>query len=257
MELKLALYHNDRSICSQKVRICLAEIGLAFESCHIDLASGEQTSPDFLAINPNGVVPALKHGDDIITESTVICEYLAEVFGRGALIPDTPVETANMRAWLRYIDEVPSMAVRVPSYQHGLVGYFKNMTNSEFVKYIETKPIRKYFFRKMGRQGFNQADYDESIEQMIQCVSRLDQRLREGPWILGERYTLVDVCLAPLFQRLHDLGLQYIWTNGSPVVTDWFERLKLRPSFDTAFYPGAYFSSIDRNEMFGNGLERS
>ena len=80
----LELYHNHRSTCSQKVRICLAELNLTWESRNIDLATGEHLTPEFLKINPNGVVPALLHDGRPVIESTVICEYLDEVF------PDKP-----------------------------------------------------------------------------------------------------------------------------------------------------------------------
>ena len=76
----LELYHADRSTCSQKVRICLAELGLQYRSRPINLIAGEQLTPAYLAINPNGVVPALVHDDAVIIESTVICEYLCEAF---------------------------------------------------------------------------------------------------------------------------------------------------------------------------------
>ena len=77
------LYHNDKSTCSQKVRLVLAENNIAYKDRHIDLSAEENLSAAYLAINPNGVVPALVHDGVTIIESTVICEYLCEVFPDG------------------------------------------------------------------------------------------------------------------------------------------------------------------------------
>ena len=76
----LELYHAPHSTCSQKVRICLAEKGVEWVDRRLNLATREHLTPEYLAINPNGVVPTLVHDDKIIIDSSVICEYLDEVF---------------------------------------------------------------------------------------------------------------------------------------------------------------------------------
>ena len=76
----LELYHDWRSFCSIKVRLCLAEKQLPWESRFIDLMKLEHTSPEYLKLNPNGVVPTLVHDGIAIQESTVINEYLEENF---------------------------------------------------------------------------------------------------------------------------------------------------------------------------------
>ena len=68
----LELYHNGMSTCSQKVRFCLAEKGLDWTDHHMDLRAGEQHLPDYLRINPNGVVPTLVDDGRVIIESTVV-----------------------------------------------------------------------------------------------------------------------------------------------------------------------------------------
>ncbi|HTY67546.1 MAG TPA: glutathione S-transferase family protein, partial [Alphaproteobacteria bacterium] len=77
----LTLYNAPHSTCSQKVRICLAEKGLAFEDIRLDLGKArEHLKPEYLKLNPNGVVPTLVDGDDVIIDSSVICEYLDEKY---------------------------------------------------------------------------------------------------------------------------------------------------------------------------------
>jgi glutathione S-transferase len=61
--MPLTLYHNDMSVCAQKVRLCLAEKQLAYEDKHLNLRAGDQKRPEYLALNPNGYVPTLVHDD--------------------------------------------------------------------------------------------------------------------------------------------------------------------------------------------------
>ena len=84
----LKLYTAGNSICTQKVFITLAEKGLAYDTHDIDLFRCEQFQPWYLKINPKGVVPALDHDGRIVIESSLICEYLDDVFptrGRGTI----------------------------------------------------------------------------------------------------------------------------------------------------------------------------
>jgi len=114
--LTLTLYHNPVSTCSQKVRLVLAEKGLSYESKVIVWGNNEHLTEEYLKINPNGVVPSLVHDEDPVIDSSVICEYLDEVFPGVSLTPKDPVMRAKMRAWMRYFEEVPTTAIRVPSF---------------------------------------------------------------------------------------------------------------------------------------------
>src|SRR6202171_3889281 len=76
----LVLYNAPQSTCSQRVRFTLHEKGLSFCELKLDLFSGDQLRPEYLKINPNGVVPSLVHDGKVIFDSAVIIEYLSEVF---------------------------------------------------------------------------------------------------------------------------------------------------------------------------------
>ena len=83
----LALYHNDMSLCAQKVRVCLAEKGLEWENRHLILRAGEHQQPWYIKLNPRAVVPTLVDGEKVVPESNVILEYLEEAYPDPALAP--------------------------------------------------------------------------------------------------------------------------------------------------------------------------
>ena len=101
----LVLHHAWRSSASRRVRLCLEEKGLAYESHAVDLAKMEHHSPEYLKINPNGVIPTLVHDGRPLYESGTICEYLDEVFPEPPLRPGNAYERAAMRNWIRHVDE--------------------------------------------------------------------------------------------------------------------------------------------------------
>jgi len=76
----VTLYHWEPNANSGKPMLALMEKGVAFDSHYLDLLSFDQHKPDYLAVNPQGTIPAMKHGDLVLTESTAIMEYVDEVF---------------------------------------------------------------------------------------------------------------------------------------------------------------------------------
>ena len=87
----LELYHNDMSTCAQKVRLTLAEKGLAWEGRHLDLRAGDQQKPEYLKLNPRGVVPTIVDNGKVVRESTVIMEYLDDEYPKPSLRPRIPM----------------------------------------------------------------------------------------------------------------------------------------------------------------------
>jgi glutathione S-transferase len=174
----LELYHALISTCSQKVRLVLAEKQLAWKSHALSFASGDHLSAEYLKMNPNGVVPTLLDDGVPIVDSSVINEYLEDVYPDRPVRPRNPKEAARMRAWRQYIDEVPTPAIRPPSFNAFFVPHWASMTDEEFFEYTERLPLRKHFYRKMGRTGFSQADIDEALDKLGQTLRRMEQSLR-------------------------------------------------------------------------------
>lgn len=239
--MALVLYNAKQSTCSQKVRLSLAEKGLSFEEHILDLFGGDQLKPEYLKINPNGVVPTLVHDGHPIIDSSVIIEYLDDVFPEVPLRPTDPLKLAEMRAWMRFFEEVPTPAIRVPSYNNVFLQHFKSMTDEEFRAYGESKPLRKQFFLKMGKTGYPPEEVKHSEERLQLTVNRMETALQDAPWLLGEEYSLADICVVPVFARMNDIGLARLWRE-SPGVSAWFDQFRERPAYSQAFYHGSMLS---------------
>jgi len=243
----LELYHAHVSTCSQKVRLCLAEKQLARASHPIEFAHGEHLTPAYLAINPNGVVPTLVHDGRPVIDSSVICEYLEELGPADgtALMPRDAYGRARVRAWLRYIEEVPTAAIRVPSFNGLFLKGWRRMSDAQRAGYIAATPLRKGHYRRFGTDGFSKDQVNESTERLRQTVERIDGAIAKGSdWIGGDAISLADVCVLPTIVRMSDIGLENVWRD-LPNMTDWYARMGARPSFEKAFYPGSRVSVTD------------
>jgi glutathione S-transferase len=223
------------------VRFVLHAKDLAFEEHRLDLFAGDQLQPEYLKLNPNGVVPTLVHGGAPVIDSSVIMEYLEEVFADGrTLVPAGPLERARMRALMRFIDEVPTQAVRVPSYNLAFLPHFQSMSEEAFRTLADAKPLRREFLLKMGRTGFPEADMNESLDRLRRAVLRMDDAIRGsgGPWLLGGRITLTDVAIMPVIVRMADIGLAHLWSDR-PAVARWLEAIRADAAFAPTYYPGS------------------
>jgi len=242
----LTLYNAAHSTCSQKVRLCLAEKDLAFDDVRLDIGKAkDHLKPEYLKLNPNGVVPTLVDDGEIIIDSSVICEYLDERYPDVRLSPEDLVARGRMRAWMRFIEEVPTAAVRVPSFNMGFLPRYEGMDRATFEGVeSDVRPIRKHFYRRMGPNGFQKSDVLASMEQIANTCRRMEAALQHGPWLLGAQYSLADVIVAPLIDRMADLGMDTIWAETCPRVVDWYARMQARPAFGKTFYPGARMSEF-------------
>ena len=239
--MSFVLHNAPQSTCSQKVRICLWEKGLEFSEIKLDLFKGDQLTAEYKKLNPNGVVPTLVHGDEVITDSSVIIEYLNESFPELPLAPASPAGRAHMREWMRFSEEVPAPAVRVPSYNRVFLRHFQNMTDEEFIAFGESKPLRKDFFLRMGRKGYSDEEMQQAEDRLRMTVERMEAQLqRNGPWLLGE-YSLADICIIPVIVRLNDIGLSRLWADCDNV-REWFSRFLEREALRNTYYFGSLLS---------------
>jgi glutathione S-transferase len=239
--MSFTLYNAPQSTCSQRVRFVLNAKKISFAEIKLDLLAGDQLKPDYLALNPNGVVPTLDHDGAIVIDSSVIIEYLDEVVPTPeSFTPRDPVTRARMRALMRFIDEMPAAAVRVPTFNLAFLPRFAAMSEEEFLAFAESKPLRKEFMLTMGRKGFPQKEMDAAIQRLRRTYERMDSEIEKsgGPWLLGEELSLADIALMPAIVRMADLGQETAWQD-LPRVQRWYYAIRAHPAFRSTYYPGS------------------
>ena len=238
---EFVLYNAPQSTCSQRVRFVLNAKHLPFEEHRLDLFSGDQLKPDYLAINPNGVVPALLHNGDAVIDSAVIMEYLDEVRPEDSrFTPEDPVARARMRSMMRYIDEIPTPAIRIPSYNLAFLPHFREMSEEAFLELANSKPLRREFLLTMGRTGFPEKEMNEALDRLNRAVVRMDDWIAEsgGPFLMGADMTLADIAILPVIVRMDDINLHEAWADR-PAIGRWLEAMRAHEAFAQTYYHGS------------------
>jgi glutathione S-transferase len=240
--MAFTLYNAPQSTCSQRVRFVFNAKKLPFEEVQLNLLEGDQLKPDYLKLNPNGVVPTLDHDGAIVIDSTVIIEYLDEVVPNASFTPENAVKRAQMRALMHFIDEMPAAAVRVPTFNLAFLPRFKKMNREDFVAMAESKPLRREFMLTMGQTGFPKHEMDAALARLRRSYERMDSEIERsgGPWLLGKAITLADVAVMPALVRMHDLGLAE-WQD-LPRIATWFDNIRAQPAFKSTYYHGSLLS---------------
>jgi ganglioside-induced differentiation-associated protein 1 len=252
----IALYHHGSSACAAKTRFALDEKGLPWESRYVDILRGEQFAPEFLAINPKGVVPVLVHDGSVIRESTVICEYLEEVFPDRPIYPRSALERARVRYWTKAVDEelhpACSALTYIVSHRHTLL---RNGTGS-FEQFLaqggtEGRAARALKWQWI-QEGIAAPGAADKIRLYDGYLRSMDDTLAGSGWLAGDEFSMADIALAPYVNRLEALAMQGIWCNGRlPRVERWFALIRERPAFKSALVD--WVPPQLRNEMRENG----
>ena len=231
----IELWHATHSTCSQKVRLCLAEKRLPWQSHFVDLRRFQHLEPAFLALNPAAMVPVLKDGCQVIRESLVINEYLDDACPEPTLRPSGALERARMREWTLYVAEEPTWAVKVPSFQKNLRPELAGRYSQAEIEAIAAKmPNRETAARwvKAVRQGFSPAEIEASMRRLAKTLERMEDQLQKSAWLAGEEYSLADVDMAPFVHRIAALDAAMV--GAQPGVADWYARMQAREAFRTA-----------------------
>jgi ganglioside-induced differentiation-associated protein 1 len=233
----LQLYHHGSSVCAAKVRLVLAEKGLEWTSHYVDILKGEQFDPEYVRLNPKAVVPTLIHDGQAIAESTVICEYLDEVFPDPPLKPTAALDRAEMRVWTKAVDEhLHPMCAEITfsaSHRHtvarlGPEGLAKFLASTPSISVTPAWHDRK---KVIVTEGFNAPGIDKAYLHYDAFLQKMDDRLKAGPWLAGGNFSLADIALIPYVTRLDMLSMSAMWTTNRPYLTGWFDRVKARPSY--------------------------
>ena len=237
----LTLYNHNLSVCVQKVRIALTEKGQPWEDRNIDLMRSEQVSPEYLKLNPGGVVPTLVHDGKPVIESTVILEYVDDAFPEPPLKPADPHARAAMRLWIRRPDMGLHAACGTISYA-AIFG--KQLLDFHGMAAMEERwarlpdQARAARQRALLSQGIEAPFVIEHLRLYDTVLADMESVLADRPWLAGDGFSLAECALLPYLWRLERLGLEGMWRHR-PQVAGWFDRCKARPSWDPAMeaYP--------------------
>lgn len=232
------LYHHGSSVCAAKVRMAMHEKRLQWRGVYVDILKGEQFEESYLKLNPKGVVPTLVHSDRVVVESTVICEYLDRLHPQTSLHPDNPYTYAKARYWTKAIDEDlhPNCAVLtfVASHRHTVAKLGKQKLE-EFMNSTPPQSVTsgwKERKRQLIEQGFAAPDAGKGIRLYDLYLRKMNDALAMNRWLLGPRFSIADVSLAPYVNRVAMMSMQGMWESGRlPHLERWWGQIQERPSF--------------------------
>lgn len=228
----LDLYHYGDSLCSMKVRLCLFEKGVEFNSKFVDLMKFENLTEDYKKLNPNGVVPTIVHDGTVVIESTVINQYIDEVFDGPSLTPADPGLRAKMRVWSKLQDDVIHPAIQKPTFNLLIKPKLAVKSDEELDKWLDNHPLEKSrkLFKGAARGPVDEAALEDATKQFQFVFERMETVLGEGDWLCGEDYSLADVAYAPMLDRLGQCDWLDMF-DDYPNVQAWSERVRSREAF--------------------------
>ncbi len=245
----LYLYQGSTSVCSVKVRLALAEKGVAYEGEVLDLQRGDQHRPDYAKLNPNEVVPTLVHDGKVIIESTLICEYLDETFPEPALMPRDPYARAQARLFMKKVDDYLHAACSTITFATANRKVLLKKTPEELAAHLAKIPNPDYRERQRLSiaQGLAATHVAQALRIHDKYIADMEAALAEQSYLAGRSYSLADTAATPYLFRAEVLGLDRLWRGRRPKVTAWYDRIRSRPSFDAAVI--APISTADRERF--------
>lgn len=201
------VYGPAMSSASRRVLACLVEKEVEFEIIPVDMLKGEQKKPEFLKLQPFGMVPAVQDGDLTLFESRAIIRYYAEKYaGQGTnLLGNTLEEKAIVDQWL----EVEGQNYQPPIY---------------------TLVLQLLFFPKLGKVADPKA-VEESEQKLAQVLDIYEQRLSQSKYLAGDFFSLADLTHLPFTHYVvNDIGKGYLIRDRTHV-SAWWDDITARPAW--------------------------
>ena len=199
----ITLYGRKTSVNVQKAVWVLEELRVAYAQVELGLNFGGVDTPEYLAMNPNGLVPTLKDGELVLWESHAIIRYLAATYGAGNLWPESPKARAVADQWTDWT------AMR-----------FQPAWAAVFTAVARTRP-----------EARDKKTIAAALKGVAPCFAILDQQLRKTPYLAGERLTYGDIAAGALLYRWYTMDIERPPLSG---VDAWYERLQARPAYAKA-----------------------
>lgn len=224
----LELYHFHGATCGFKSRLALAEKGVDYVSHAVERPY--LRTPEYLKLNPNGVVPTLVHEGEVLTESSVIINYVDDAFDGPALKPSAPLGVARTWWWMKRADECLAM-IGILTYTVSMRPVILKKSPEELAAYIDTIPNASARERRQRiiEMGFDSPDFPAAINGLDAMLGQMEDALRQNVWLTADHYTLADTAMTPLVERMAELQCHEMWANR-PRLIDWWSRVTARPS---------------------------
>jgi GST-like protein len=234
------LYHWEPNANSGKPIIALIEKGVEFTSRYTDLLDFDQHKPDYLAINPNGTIPTLVHGDRILTESTEMGEYIDAEFPGPSLRPNSPEERWRMRWWGRFFDGYFGPSLSMIGWSVFVGPSVRDKDPEELRRNIERIPLkeRRDAWRMAIYNTFTEEALGESRRRVLHGIRVFEDALGEHPYFAGESYSLADINGFCMAYALPIMQAEFVNVEETPNLIDWLRRVYARPAITEAFKLG-------------------
>ena len=233
----IKLYHFGFSTCSQKVRLVLAEKGLAFESHEVNLMLGEQNDPAYVKLNPKHVVPTLVHDGRVFVESSLIIKYLDDAFPEPPMRPKNAVARYAAEAWIQYVDQALHPAAPTVTYAIGprkaVLQLPKDVQESKLAGIQD--PAERAARRSVIENGVEAPEFVGGLAVFLDAIDKMEAALADAKWLSGDRFGLADASLLPYVLRLEHLAMDPLLDQTvRPGVASWLARVKSLPCYANA-----------------------
>jgi glutathione S-transferase len=229
----LHLYHDPLSSCAMRVRMVLAEKNLPWTSHVIDLSKMEHATPEYQAINPNGLVPTLVHDGRTYIESVDIIRYLDEIAPEPSLIPGEPRGRRELQTLLDAADQAQT-TLKVLTHEFLFRGSGRYLGAEDQKKFASShrNTWLVEFKRSFAAGG---PEWQQKVTAALAAMNGhfrdLNTRLTGNAWLAGGNFTLADVAWTPQVHRMHLME----WPmTPYPHLARWYGELQQRPSFRQA-----------------------
>ncbi|HEY8508885.1 MAG TPA: glutathione S-transferase family protein [Steroidobacteraceae bacterium] len=228
----ITLYHWEPNANSGKPMLALAEKGVPYESRYLDLLKFDQHQPEYLKINPDGTIPAMVHGDRVLTESTPMMEYVDEMFDGPPLRPADPKARWQMRWWMRFFDSYFAPSLSMIGWSVFVGPSVRQRDPQELAAAIERIPLesRRIAWRKAIFNEFTPEELAESRRRVAFATDVLERHLAMHRWIAGDQYSLADINGFNLGYALPFSQPDRCNDEKTPHIMDWLRRIYARPA---------------------------
>lgn len=259
------LYHIYPSFYSQVARLALVEKGAAWDSA-ITIAGPpfyDNYKPEYVRMNPNAVVPTLRHGDTVVYESLRIIRYVDANFDGPRLTPDNDADKAEMDRWVDRLDEIPVRILSYGSMKGNAYVIAMKMNDKRIAvlqqlrdKHPDLHDVYEAKIRDISDFSNAAATPDEVTALQAKVNAYLDEfeaLVQNRSFLAGNTYSLADVVWSVMVGRMIMLKLEPF--TSRPHVNAWYSRMKARPSFHEAevweaFQPASMLRSMGER-VFG------